>query len=87
MNDFQQFDTVLAVKSEGSEYKGFLYNAFKSKLTVFNSNHYKTIYLVLPNGKPKKFYGKRKILTLYSTRMVLIEKIIKHKNLFKYSHL
>jgi hypothetical protein len=73
MERFSQYDTILAVRGNGDViHKGFFLNSFPGRNLI---DSYKTIYMLKTNWVMKKFYGKKKSIKIYSTRLVLTEKI------------
>lgn len=79
MNNFSKYDTVIAIKGNGIRVlKGFLLEYIQGKF--LKGDNCKTVYLF--NNKEKKlekFYGKKHIITIYSTRLVLTEKDMSYK--------
>ncbi len=86
INDFSKFDTVLAVRCGTSiNHKGFLLKEFQSRLeySFMNKEHtsqnrlVKNLYMVKYEDKKfafKKFYGKKSLIKIFTTRIVLTEK-------------
>ena len=74
MKNFCKYDTILATRLDSEiNHKGFLFETFTGK----HQSYFKNIYMILSNGKLKKFYGKKKWIKVYYCRIVLIEKISK----------
>lgn len=87
INDFYKYDTILAVRYGTSiSHKGFLLKEFQSRLydSWMDKEHtgkkrfVKNLYMVKYEDKQftfKKFYGKKSLITVFTTRIVLTEKI------------
>lgn len=86
INDFSKYDTILAIRLGTSIiHKGFLLQEFHSRLDYSSLNQVhtnqtrliKNIYMAKSEGKQfviKKFYGKKKLIKIFTTRIVLTEK-------------
>ena len=86
INDFSKYDTILAVRYGTSIcHKGFLLKEFQSRVdnSWLNKEHtsknrfVKNLYMVKYEDKQfafKKFYGKKSLITIFTTRIVLTEK-------------
>jgi hypothetical protein len=81
MGEISKYDTILAVRESVNGnivHKGFLVDVFDGGNNI---DGYKTIYMVKSGTNYfKKFYNKpNRQIKIYTTRLVLIEKIISFK--------
>lgn len=72
----KKFDTVLIIKGDNKRIeKGFFLNSFQGKYLSYPDCKSVCFFDII-GKKIKKVYGKKYIIRIYSTRMVLTEKYI-----------